>query len=89
MTGIMVTLQPLLLLSKPFCFSYIHWTKQHDPKLAELCGKENTEQILHNFKPCQLCGIVSKRTFATKLSNFGKLIYISQSYPKMYKKSIN
>lgn len=45
MTGILVILQPLLPLGKPFCFSYIHWTKQHDPKLAELCGKEKIVKI--------------------------------------------
>lgn len=56
MTGIMVTLQLLLLLGKPFCFSYTHWTKQHDLKLAELCEKENIVQILQNIKPWQLCG---------------------------------
>lgn len=59
MTGIMVTLQPLLLLGKPFCFGYLHGTKQHDPKLAELCGKENIVQILQNIKPCQVFSVAT------------------------------
>lgn len=51
MTRILVTLHPLLLLGKTFSFSYIHWTKQHDLKLAELCGKENI--FCANTTECQ------------------------------------
>lgn len=90
----MATLHALLLLGKTFCFGYIHWTQQHDWKLVELSGKDNTVQIPQNIKPCSLVAMHIEKYYLEKnvcnqtFKIWKTLIYSNQSNPKPYKKTI-
>lgn len=85
----------LLLLGKTFCFGYIHWTQQHDRKLVELSGKDNTVQKPQNIKPCSLVAMHIEKYYLEKnvcnqtFKIWKTLIYSNQSNPKPYKKTIN